>query len=322
MIITSAPLGTLINHHPVSKNWSALSSSAASYADDVRRLLRSLTASEQPEWNIHSLDVGRATGTFLICASDLAPIYKDHRALVLKIYAPTLAPPVATVVGQYQALSRLRARLHGYSTHGWTIMIPEPLHVSESPLGLVMTLAPGVPLRASLEKDHWNNALFVSAARAIVTAMGNVWRGGELHGDLIFQNILCDVERRSISFVDAGVMPDCHFAKPGTLWDPSVHDFAHILADISTALEDVAPWRGRNRKREFAENLVVIFLATHRAEERQILLDQLHECTRLHIQAKPSFKLSPLLAAIKRQISYRLASQTIARIRRNLERTI
>src|SRR5690242_11550798 len=118
MIVTSAPLGTLINHHPVSKNWSALSSSAASYADDVSQVLRTLTDSEQPEWNIHSLDVGRATGTFLIYASDRAPIYRDHRALVLKLYAPSLAPPVATVVGQYRALSRLRARLHGYSTHG------------------------------------------------------------------------------------------------------------------------------------------------------------------------------------------------------------
>jgi hypothetical protein len=322
MVVTSALPGTLINQPPVSEKWSALPSSAASYTDDVSRLLRALTASEQPEWRIRSLDVGRATGIFLISASDRAPIYRDHRALVLKMYAPALAPPVATVLGQYHALRRLRAQLHGCSAHGWTIMVPEPLHVSESPLGLVMTLAPGIPLSASLERDRWNKALLISAARAIVTAMQRVWWSGDLHGDLIFQNILCDIERRSISFVDAGVMPDCHFSTPATLWHPSVHDFAHILADTSTSLEDVMPWCDRNRKREFAETLVVTFLATHRSDERRVLLDQLYECTRLHIQAKPSFKLPRLLAAMKRQIGYRLAFQTIARMRHDVERTI
>jgi len=321
MAISALP-GTAINHQPLSENWSALSSSAASYANDVGRLLRALTASEQTEWQIDPLEVGRATGTFVISTSDQAPMYRNHRALVLKLYTPALAPPIATVLGQFQALSRLRGRLHGFSTHGWTIMIPEPLHVSENPLGLVMTLAPGVPLSASLQNDRWDNALLISAARAIVIAMQKVWQSGELHGDLIFQNILCDVERRSISFVDAGVMPDCHFSKPGTRWHPPIHDFAHMLADTSTDFENVAPWSWsvHNRKREFADNLVTTFLTAHRTEEQQFLLDQLHECTCLHIQAKPSFKLSPLLAALKRQIGYRLASQSIARVRRKLRK--
>jgi hypothetical protein len=106
---------------------------------------------------------------------------------------------------------------------------------------------------------------------------------------------------------------------------PAVHDLAHVLSDVSTAVKESLQKGGHKRKRMLAESLVWYFVAAlGSGEEKRKILDELHECAREHVEIhvemiKQSGKLRRLWPTLKRQIAYRVMDGIIDRVCRKLD---
>ena len=72
------------------------------------------------------------------------------RAHIIKLYRPDRNVDPAEIRAQYEAFHSLHANLNGQVICGWTICIPAPVLVSETPLALVMGQVPGRKLVACL----------------------------------------------------------------------------------------------------------------------------------------------------------------------------
>lgn len=70
-----------------------------------------------------------------------------------------------------------------------------------------------------------------SASRAVSAAMEKYWSTeSQLHCDLSFNNILCDIVARDLSFIDVGALENCFFCEEvAKRWYPASHDLAYLL---------------------------------------------------------------------------------------------
>src|SRR5260370_12801329 len=110
---------------------------------------------------------------------------------------------------QFGLLSRLHAALDGRIIDGWKIFVPKPLYICASPLALVMTVVPGRTLILCLGNgDHATSQMLESAPPAIGSAMARRWPSGQLHRDLNFNNILCDIHNKGLAFVNLALPPN------------------------------------------------------------------------------------------------------------------
>jgi len=215
-------------------------------------------------------------------------IWESYRSVAVKLYKPTAAQNGRIGREEFSALLRLHTELSGGSSCGWKISVPVPLFVSDSPPALVMSLAPGKSLSFWLERGSALPEAFGSLPYAVIGAANKLWSTGRLHGDLTLDNILCDTEARELSFVDPGMRSICPFSDDLTRqWNPSSHDLAHILCDISASVQNaiISPlkfWR----KKAFVEALLRAFVETiSPAEERLSHLEEIRACARLHLMA-------------------------------------
>jgi hypothetical protein len=217
--------------------------------------------------------------------------------VVIKLYKPGPAANVTRMRAEFDKLRRLHAAIDRRTINGWHFHVPTPLCVCDSPLAVVMAEVPGIPLSLCLQTaGKTNTETLESAAGAVVGAMQALWSTGQLHGDLNFDNILCDMVGNDISFIDPGdAVGACHrsdkIAKP---WYPASHDLAYMLFD--TAVRGDRTFRRRAfelRQRMFAEKLLRAFLRPiPRFEERQQLFDQIRARTAVHLK-ELELSLSP-----------------------------
>jgi hypothetical protein len=81
----------------------------------------------------------------------------------------------------------------------------------------MMTMVPGKKLNLCLETgDNMTPEVLESASRAVSAAMEKYWSiEPQLHCDLSFNNILCDIAARDLSFIDLGALENCFFCEDG-----------------------------------------------------------------------------------------------------------
>jgi hypothetical protein len=192
-----------------------------------------------------------------------------------------------------------------------------------SPLALVMTMVPGRPLTSLLcDADNMTTEVLDTAPRAIVAAMERCWSVGQLHGDLNFDNTLCDIANRSLSFVDLG-LPTNSFLLGDDVprrWYPASHDLAYMLYDTGVRVKStVGNPKARLRQKLFAESILRAFIETIGSfEEKQRLLDEIEACARVHLKALCSSSSLALWRMIVKKIAARRVDAILLRLRAQL----
>lgn len=262
-------------------------SPASKAAASVVQKLAAGAGNEQFE--IAQIDVGSEAHIFSVKSRPPQRLWPERRDVVIKLYKSDKECSSAAAEAQRETLLALHTAIHGVNVHGWKIRVARPLCVFDAPPALVMTMVPGRKLSACLESgDRLAAWEMESAASAIATAMQRCWSSMGFHGDLAFHNILCDVDTRELSFVDAGALTNCWVCDGiARNWSPAAHDLAHILCDVGANMKNLVVNRAAyGRAMEFSTNLMLACLEPVRSlEAKQALLDELRECARLHVRA-------------------------------------
>jgi len=299
----------------------APSMSSSSNAEAATRVLRQfMKRDDGQQLEMAQIDVGSQAHVFTMRSRARQPVWLTHRDLVVKLYKPEKDGRNSAASEQCDSLLVLHDAIHGLTVQGWKILVSEPLHVSESPPALVMTMVPGRKLNLCLETgEQFTRETMDSAALAIAVAMQRCWSAKGFHGDLAFHNIMCDVESRRLSFVDAGALENCcKYEGVIRSWNPAVHDLAHILCDVSSNVKHAIVNRGAHaRSQYFSTKLLWAWIESiDSVEEKRRMLDELRDCTRLHIRAS-SLSISPhgLWLAITRWIALRRVDTLLNRMR-------
>jgi Polysaccharide biosynthesis C-terminal domain len=251
----------------------------------VIRVVQQLTqSSKESGWELTKLGEASEAFVYTVQEHHHQPIWHGYRTLVVKLYKPGSKQNAQIVAAQYNALSRLHMAMHDRTVHGWAISVPKPLYLCNSPLALVMTQAPGQPLTLCPETgDGTKTDVLDSAARAIVAAMESYWSLGQLHGDLGFDNILCDVRARALSFVDPDATRSCSVLQTSDPRNARIRDIGIFLTDIGLSGDRNA----RDRKRTLFEGILRAFVETTPAVEDQArLLHEIRACARAHLQVQ------------------------------------
>jgi hypothetical protein len=295
---------------------------ADSYRKDALNLLMRLTnSSDADAWELQPIDQGHQACMLLARRRDGRVIWQEHTQVVVKLFHSHLEEIKCAAHAQQQLLSVLESRLNGLQIDGWSIHTPRPILTSQEPLLTVMTVVPGKRLHDILESCDVPTAdLIKSTAGVVASTMWRLWdETGEVHGDLHFENILCDVERRAISFVDPGPPRSSWYCDQTTkLWYPASRDLAYLLFDVVTCSLKVALRRprGARRQREFAEDIVRSVIARiESGEDKRLLLEEVRSCIGLHL-AQIRAGWTPI--GMWRGLVKVVASRMIARILRRL----
>jgi O-antigen/teichoic acid export membrane protein/tRNA A-37 threonylcarbamoyl transferase component Bud32 len=288
----------------------------------VVAVLQRLThGSSADNWVIEGIDQGLQADIYAVRYPDLRrPSLETYRSVAIKLYKPGTSADIELARRQYEALSRLHAALNGGNVDGWKISIPAPLDICDSPAALVMSMLPGKTLSFWLEQCDLPREVLNSLPHAIIAAVNRLWSIGQVHGDLTFDNILCDIGARELSFVDPGMRTICPFQDDFTSrWTPPAHDLAHTLFDVGvsvlTALVNPMAFR---RKRSFAESLVRAFIATIGAsDERRSQLEEIRACAQLHLMTLGDgpYPLRKVYQRLQRQVGLRRLQKVISRVR-------
>jgi tRNA A-37 threonylcarbamoyl transferase component Bud32 len=281
----------------------------------IQRLTRGLSAND---WVVDRFDRGLEADLYALrSAAPHPPVLETYRSIAIKLYKPESAD-IELVHREFQLLAWLHAALDGGDIDGWKLSVPLPLEVCESPVALVMSVVPGKTLNLWLESGELRRELLHSLHYAIIAAANKLWSIGQVHGDLTFDNILCDIETCDLSFVDPGIRTICPFQNdPTGRWKPPAHDLAHMLHDVgASVLTTLLNPRAFGRKRRFAEGLVQEFIAKiGQVEERRSQLEEIRACAQLHLMTLGSGRLS------LRRVYHRLQRQVgLLRVRNVISR--
>jgi len=253
----------------------------------ARALQRVVKVPDDSEITTTRIGEGEDAEVFLIGRMDRQSIWGKYDTVAAKIYKPEAPENVEMVQAQFDSLCRLHGTLDGHESDGWNISVPRPLYVCASPLALVMTAVPGknidsyVTESASALPDSLDDAV-----TAFTAAMQYCWSKGDRHGDLALNNVLFDLERKKISFLDAGTFESCRTCN-GTITfsSPAAGDIGHMMYDIAVNVMDLI---GNRRARMIREIFVERVLSTilqniNSQDERQRFLRELSACIDHHI---------------------------------------
>ncbi|MBV8448198.1 MAG: lipopolysaccharide biosynthesis protein [Hyphomicrobiales bacterium] len=289
-------------------------------------LQRVFRDTDAEDWVFERLDQGEQASVYLVRSRNGKPIWRTHRSLAVKLYKPAMAPNFGAVRAQFEAMSRIHAALHGNKISGWKISTPAPVYLSEWPLAIVMTAVPGRKLNLCLEAaSDVTPEVLESAPRAVVAAMRQYWWiNSHIHGDLDFNNILCDISARRLSLVDPGVPEEQPFPENITThWYPASHDLAYMLYCTGvTVKENVGRPRALLRKQVFAENALRSFIETIREHgEKRRLLDEVQACAQHHLDGLASpWSVRGVWRALVKKIARRRIGLVLARLRNEMDR--
>ena len=283
---------------------------------------------ESGEWVIEHRNEGAQAGVFAVRRRDGRPLWQTHDQLAVKLYNPAARPEVSVLRGQFESLAAFHARLTGAAFHGWNIYSAVPLHLCERPPALVMTMLPGRPLTSCLETGGPLTAeALESIARAVVAAMERYWSiDGRTHGDLNFDNILCDVETRSLSFVDLGVLESAYLCDGvARRWFPASRDLAYLLYDTGVGVKKLFGHPGvRRRRQELAERVLRAFVENVGAgADRRGLLDEIEACVWVHLNGlRASWSVRGMWHVLLRRMSSRRIDGILQRTMHDPQRAV
>ena len=267
---------------------------------------------ESEEWEIERFAEGAQASLFSARRRDGRPLWQARQELAVKVYKSALGQEAEVVREQVESLARFHAILHDRMIDDWHLHVPTPLFRCERPLALVMTLVPGRSLNAYLETvDESTLVALEPVARAVVAAMECCWSIGLPHGDLNFDNILCDPVARSLSFVDPGIVEDdflCAGVSRG--WYPASRDLAYLLYDTGVSVrKTLGKSAARKRQQRLVEQVLRAFaMKIDAVEEKHRLLDEIHACVRVHLSR---IEVSWSLRGIWLRLLLRVASRRI-----------
>lgn len=240
--------------------------------------------------------------------------------LVIKLYKPQASPTLDLVHAEFDSLSRLSKALAGTSLNGWQIFAPAPLYICKSPLALVMSTVPGQPLNVCLEGDkNIMPEILETVPRIVAAVVAQYWSAGQVYGELSFNNILCDVVTKRLSFVDPGVPSDSFSCNEVTKqWYPASHDLGYMLYSTQARLKHhVANPRARIREQLFTENVLRAYLDSIRSlADKQSLLIEIRACALEHLKKLESpWSVQGLWRALIRQVASHRIDVAISRLR-------
>jgi O-antigen/teichoic acid export membrane protein len=292
----------------------------------AQRAIAALAQDTNPEhWTLTRLGEGDYSMVYAVASKDDQPIWHGHRHLVVKAYKPSATVTVEIAQAEFDSLARLHAALHGRVFEGWTISTPTPLHLGLSPLALVMTAVPAtkdLKSRAAADDDLPPERL-EQLGRVLVAAMRTSWSRGELHGDLGLQNVLYDVDSRTLSLIDPGTPECCRVCSEGARhWRPAALELGHILRDLGTDVRDVIGNPiARLRRQVLVESALRAYLETiGPAPERQRALHEIRACAHAHLWRvlDRSWSLRGMWHSLLGQIVIRRMDSMLDRLRRDL----
>lgn len=254
----------------------------------VFRVLKQLTQiPDENNWDISRLDEGTHAHVYIVQTKDHRPVWKAHDSLVVKLFKSEAALSVEMAHAQAEALARLHENLDGRTVNSWTVSVPRPLYVCQTPLALVMTKVDGRNLNSwAATGEHIAPELWAEIASATICTVEKCWARNQVHGDLALQNILCNVEGKQLSFIDAGTLESCSICNDGaTVWPPDVRDLAHLLSDVATDVKQSLGNKGaRLHRQAFAETALRTYLERSGAPaEKAKLLADVEACVRAHL---------------------------------------
>jgi O-antigen/teichoic acid export membrane protein len=292
----------------------------------VIRVLQQFTHNSQDEsWVIEPLSEGAQARTFAVRTRDHQPIMQTYDDLAVKLYKSASGKHADEVQEQFEAMSHFHAVLAAGTVNGWKIQAPVPLYRCESPIALVMTRVPGKSLSDCLSTvGQIASENLDSLAEALVAGMERCWSVDTgLHGDFNFDNILCDIGSRSLSFVDPGVREEA-FLRDRVLspWYPASRDLAHLLFETEVSVKKTMGNPGaRVRQRRLAEKVLRAFLTKRVPQDhRRDLLAEIDGYAQIYLNnLQPSWTPKGVWRWLVRQIATRRINDTLTRLRTEAE---
>ena len=298
----------------------------AGTADDLRgnviRVLQQFTReSDERGWVIAPLNEGAQASIFAVRRQDGRPLWQSRLELAIKLYKSPDRQNVEVVRGQFQALAQLHSKLGDSCVDGWQIHVPAPLYQCERPLALVMTLVPGRSLNSCLETPgRVRPETLEPIAGAVIAAMERYWAiDSQIHGDLNFDNILCDEASRGLSFVDPGVIEQDFLCEGVSRhWYPASRDLAYMLYDTGVAVKRMFGNPGARRLQQgLVESVLRAFMKKiGTVREKLCLLDEIRACVRVHLKRlRFSWSRSGIWHLLLRRIASRRIDAILGRLR-------
>lgn len=227
---------------------------------------------------VQQIGEGGQAVIYAVRSRDSHPVWEHHRNLVIKMYRPALSRDPTIVQSQFELLDRLNSLLDGSMIKGWRINSPTPLYVCASPPALLMTCVPGTKLLQCLtDGENLTPGVIRSIAETVISSVRRLWSFGEAYGELNFDNVLCDLSSKDLSFVDLGMPAYLPAVDTATKqWYPACHDLGYLLHETASAvLMSLRRPRLAIRVRQFTTSAFEAFLKTiGPVEERELLLDE------------------------------------------------
>jgi O-antigen/teichoic acid export membrane protein len=306
------------------KQWHSQSASAA-----LTRVLQGFTqCSPEKGWLIEPLNEGAQANVFAVRAADAQPVWQSYHELVVKLYKSSARKQTDVVGDQFASMSQLHAQLGGIRINDWTIHSPIPLYECDRAFALVMTRVPGSSLSACLRvAGRMDTQTMQSIADTVISVMEHCWlTGSQIYGDFNFDNILCDPDTRSLSFVDPGVREN-DFLCEGVAkqWYPASRDLAHLLYENEVGVKRTLGNPGaRRRQRALAEGMLRAFLRRiGPRDQRYRLLDEVHACARIHLQIlRGAWTPRGIWRLYIRHLASRRIDEILARLRVDIDRSL
>ena len=271
---------------------SQTSESSRERAMGVLRKLQGFREGGDIEWRV--LGTGGQGQTLAARRSDGRPVWQDHDGVAVKLFdwdSPELA---SVICRQYESLQSLHEKLDGRVIEDWNIRVPRPLLKCDSTHALVMTIVPGESLYGYLQRaDRQTTERLMSTSGPLTESLWRYWHSeSRMHGDLHLENILCDLENQSLSFVDPGT--PCEIWKwidVSTNWYPLSRDLSFLLFDAASRSVKIGikkPGVGRRLNRLVERIVRSIVNRIEMPSERLSLLDEIRACTELHLASLAS----------------------------------
>ena len=281
--------------------------------------IRALGAgSDGSRWEWRSLADGGQAQLFTVRARD-----GGADDFIVKIYRGDGPEVREAARDEYACLGRLHARLDGTIQDAWTVRCPRPLYLSDASAALVMTRVPGTPLSRHLAaRKGPAPEVLDSISRATVSCLRRYWAAdGRLYGDLILDNVLCDLPSRTLCLVDPG-MPERFYlcCDAPRSWYPASRDLGFLLfCTASLVRRSIGRPVLHSRQKAMAVRLARTFLdGLGSATERREALAEIEACAGLHLGR---MRVSPSHGGLWRGVVKLVASRTMKRFFRELRAT-
>ena len=292
---------------PVAGRHAAPRSGTSHVPPRVADALGPVLGSDASRWSVRRLADGGQARLFTARAEEGA------EEVIVKVYHDDTPRARDAARDEYDCLRRLHDRLDGTTHGGWTVRCPRPLHRCDDSPALVMTRVPGETLSRHLGRGEGPPPdVLDSLARAVVSCLRRYWEGdGRLYGDLILNNVLCDLPSRTLALVDPGLPAPYYLCDAAPrAWYPASRDLGFLLFWTASLVRPslAHPVLHARQKRMTARMLRAFLDRLASPAERGAAVDEIAACSRIHL-ARIRVSTSP--GGTWRRFVRRVAARTI-----------